>query len=323
MTDPAPVRFLCSAASEARGEPLLGTASRVDRWVLLEQPGPWGPRSLPQCAVPDEVLLPFQRRAAAEHARTLAMRYPGRAGRARGPRRVVAADSREGTLWVTEFADDRALAAALPDLVLPFGAATPPGRPAAAAPPAHPGWSPLVGSLVGVCTHGLHDTCCAVRGRPVVTALAAALPEQVVELSHIGGDRFAANALVLPAGHYLGHVPAEAAVALVGQVLAGTRPTESYRGRSTWAVPVQAAEHHAALALGITTLGALHPTGFAEPAPGTAEVTFERGDAPPLLVRLHRVTDPRPRRLTCQATTEARPSHWELTELVELPHPTG
>jgi hypothetical protein len=240
---------------------VLGTASRVDRWVLLEQPGPWGPRSLPQCAVPDEVLLPFQRRAAAEHARTLAMRYPGRAGRARGPRRVVAADSREGTLWVTEFADDR--------------------------------------------------------------ALAAALPEQVVELSHIGGDRFAANALVLPAGHYLGHVPAEAAVALVGQVLAGTRPAESYRGRSTWAVPVQAAEHHAALALGITTLGALHPTGFAEPAPGTAEVTFERGDAPPLLVRLHRVTDPRPRRLTCQATTEARPSHWELTELVELPHPTG
>jgi hypothetical protein len=44
-----------------------------------------------------------------------------------------------------------------------------------------------------VCTHGRHDACCAVRGRPVAAALAAAYPERTWECSHIGGDRFAAN----------------------------------------------------------------------------------------------------------------------------------
>ena len=59
-----------------------------------------------------------------------------------------------------------------------------------------------------VCTHGRHDACCAERGRPVAAALAAAHPEQTWEVSHIGGDRFAANVLVLPDGLYYGRVSA-------------------------------------------------------------------------------------------------------------------
>ena len=44
-----------------------------------------------------------------------------------------------------------------------------------------------------VCTHGVHDTCCAVRGRPVAAALARRWPEATWECSHVGGDRFAAQ----------------------------------------------------------------------------------------------------------------------------------
>src|SRR3546814_4969337 len=43
-----------------------------------------------------------------------------------------------------------------------------------------------------VCTNGRHDPCCADFGRPVVRALRAAGVE-VMESSHVGGDRFAAN----------------------------------------------------------------------------------------------------------------------------------
>ena len=37
-----PETLPCASLSRALGEPLLGTASRVRGWVLLEQPGPWG-----------------------------------------------------------------------------------------------------------------------------------------------------------------------------------------------------------------------------------------------------------------------------------------
>ena len=34
----------CSDASRARGESLAATASRVDRWLLVDYAGPWGPK---------------------------------------------------------------------------------------------------------------------------------------------------------------------------------------------------------------------------------------------------------------------------------------
>ena len=51
------------------------------------------------------------------------------------------------------------------------------------------------GTLLLVCTHGRHDACCAERGRPFAAALAQVAPEETWEVSHIGGDRFAANVL--------------------------------------------------------------------------------------------------------------------------------
>ena len=65
-----------------------------------------------------------------------------------------------------------------------------------------------------MCTHGRHDACCAERGRPVAAALTAARPEQTWEVSHVGGDRFAANLLVLPEGLYYGQVTADEAPGL-------------------------------------------------------------------------------------------------------------
>ena len=105
-----------------------------------------------------------------------------------------------------------------------------------------PGLTPDDGPLFCVCTHGRHDACCAEKGRPVAAALSEAYPEETWEVSHIGGDRFAGNALVLPLGLYLGRLDAESAVAAAGEVLAGRLPLGVLRGRSCLPMPVQQAE---------------------------------------------------------------------------------
>src|SRR5690606_35152795 len=49
-----------------------------------------------------------------------------------------------------------------------------------------------------VCTHAKHAVCCAVRGRPIAAELATRWPDVVWECSHLGGDRFAGNVVMLP-----------------------------------------------------------------------------------------------------------------------------
>ena len=51
VTDPS---FRCSHASEAAGEPLLGTASTITNWLLVEHPGPWGERALHHARLPPD-----------------------------------------------------------------------------------------------------------------------------------------------------------------------------------------------------------------------------------------------------------------------------
>ncbi len=85
------------------------------------------------------------------------------------------------------------------------------------------------------CTHGRHDTCCAERGRPVAAALSQTHPEVSWEVSHIGGDRFAGNVLVLPDGLYYGRVSPDTAPALVESHLSGHLTLDLLRGRSGYA----------------------------------------------------------------------------------------
>lgn len=57
--------------------------------------------------------------------------------------------------------------------------------------------------MVLVCTHGVRDACCAIKGRPIAGAVAKALASsdvEVLECSHLNGHRFAGTALTLPDG---------------------------------------------------------------------------------------------------------------------------
>ena len=95
--------------------------------------------------------------------------------------------------------------------------------------------------LFAVCAHGTHDVCCAIRGRPVAAALDWLRPGLVWECSHVGGDRFAANVLVLPSGMLYGRVVESAARALVDAIDRGAVLEQNLRGRVGFPPDVQAA----------------------------------------------------------------------------------
>jgi hypothetical protein len=75
--------------------------------------------------------------------------------------------------------------------------------------------------LACVCTHGRHDVCCAEQGRPIARSLERSHPDVTWEISHIGGDRFAGNLLLLPHGLYYGRVTADSATTVVSAYTQG------------------------------------------------------------------------------------------------------
>jgi Sucrase/ferredoxin-like len=92
-----------------------------------------------------------------------------------------------------------------------------------------------------VCAHSKHDVCCALRGRPAAAALAAERPGQVWECSHVGGERFSANVLVLPLGLLYGRVLPIAAPEFVAAADQGEVIGALLRGRIGLPSPAQAA----------------------------------------------------------------------------------
>jgi hypothetical protein len=220
--------FRCSAASVLRDEPVAGTASTVRAFLLVENTGPWGVDALRDSRLPGGLGGSLRSAAAAARVRVLMIRRADRMRHQHGTRVFAAyADPARPRVESTVLPDPRDV------LDLDLGAW---------GSGLSMGLAPHDASLFCVCTHGRHDACCAERGRPVVTALAQAHPEETWEVSHIGGDRFAGNLLVLPHGLYYGRLDPVAALSVAGSHLAGHLELDRLRGRSAYPMPVQFAE---------------------------------------------------------------------------------
>ena len=308
----------CAPAAEQRGDPKEGSATPVERWLLVEEPGPWGRDALTDCAIDRGVADELTARAAQARVRIILIRRPGRAGSPGRPGRAgrpagragarsagverswAVVDSRPGrevSWWGHWSRDTELLGIAFDDTALDGSG----GQRSAAA-------------TYLVCAHGRHDTCCAMRGRPVAAALAAVRPEQVWECSHTGGDRFAANLVVLPHGFAYGHVTAAVAPGLVEAYEAGRVDPAWLRGRSSLPAPVQAAQHHARLALGDLGVDSFAPLVVAPVDRATWEVVLQHESGPVEVVVRARISEPAPH-LTCGAL---RPSSVRIFDLVSL-----
>jgi hypothetical protein len=289
------VPYRCSVAAEERGDPREGTAAPAPRWLLIEQPGPWNGRdALRQSLLDPAVGAAVKRRAEAAGVRPMLIRRPGRTDPG-APRRWAYVDSRPGheTVRWSWFEAD----AELLDIPLDGSAGTPSADP-----------------VYLVCTHGRHDPCCALRGRPVALTIADLRPEQTWECSHLGGDRFAANLVALPHGLYYAHVTPYTAERFVRAYEEGRVEVAWLRGRSAYSAPVQAAQHHVRLALGEDRIDALPVRRFEQRDEHTWHVRFahERGEVG-ATVRAEHAKEPA--RLTCSSPQEETPRVFTLVDL--------
>jgi len=234
----SPTARRCAAESLLRDEPVAGTATHVRTWLLLEHVGPWGNDALLDARLPDGLGARLKQQAREHRAKVLLIRRFSSVPDGAGVRVFAAyADPVAPRLETGTLADPREV------LDVDLGAMRAGGS---------SGLTPYAGSLFCVCTNGRHDACCAERGRPVAQALDRAHPDETWEVSHIGGDRFAANMVVLPHGLYYGRLDPASSIAVAGAHLSGELDLDHLRGRSSWPMPVQVAEIHLRRELGAT-----------------------------------------------------------------------
>lgn len=286
MTAPSqPAAFRCADAARSRRDPLTGTAAPARRWLLIEHPGPWSldaPRT-PPLDGPEGLALGAA--AAANAARVLLVRRHGRR-RSRSRLRWLVVDGDSGRAVLGRWSTGADLLGAIPSLNARADPVT---------------WRPSP-SLLLVCAHGVHDVCCAVRGRPVAAALHRRWPESTWECSHVGGDRFAANLVVLPDGACYGNLDEVNAVGVVGDHLRGAVDTAYLRGLSTQPPPMQAALIDALQRFGPAGVG--DAVGVLLERTGPARWTAHLAGTGPMPARMEAtvVRDQRPAaHLTCRA----------------------
>jgi hypothetical protein len=286
----------CSVRALGRGDSPIATASPAQRWLLIEQPGPWGRDALAESRFDQAVAPLLARRSRMENVRLLLVRRPGERLADSG-RRWAYADSRpgrEGLWWSVRTSDADLLTAP---------------------------WDGSVGErayrpVYLVCAHGGHDACCALRGRPLARAMPTPGPADVWECSHLGGDRFAANVVVLPHGFYYGQVPGDGGE-LVRAHERGQVALPWLRGRAGVPPPGQAAQHHAREVLGLLAFDDLPVTSVqASTAPGAEIerwVVTMAGPDGQVVASVESRPSAEADRLTCRATHPAHSRTWHVS----------
>jgi hypothetical protein len=215
--------FRCSVGSEQRQDDLAGTATHVTAFLLVEHHGPWGASAPRDSRFPETVRAHLTTH---KKIKVLLARRHHRAHRGSEYRIFICFPARQ-SLFTATFVDPEELTRLDLDAVSRGEAL---------------GWVRVEGPLFGVCTHGRHDACCAERGRPVASALTATHPSETWEISHMGGDRFAANMVVLPEGLYYGRMDPGSASEVAWLHEAGRLDIGRLRGRSSYPMHVQYAE---------------------------------------------------------------------------------
>ncbi len=288
------MRFFCSQQSQANGETLFGTVAQIRSWLLIEYPGVWRHDAIADSPLFSPEVKAHLRRAA---DRALLIRQDHAS---RCPLRTFLVDScsRPPAIRQGEVEDYSQLPGQIAYM-----------RSAASS----------TGLMFAVCTHARHDKCCAKFGNPVWCALRDLRPQNAWQCSHVGGDRFAANVVVLPYGIYYGRVTPETLPELVQRSEAGEVWLPGYRGRSCYPRTVQVAEHFLRRETGETRIDAYRQVTVSRKAAPRTEVVFESlVDGSRYLVGFTAHESAFRQRLTCETEDESPVQQYELTSCARV-----
>ena len=245
-------RVYCSDLSLASGEPMLGTATRVDVWLLLEYKPVWRAKAVEDNDLATETKSWIDRTVAAVQAK-------GRKARVQFVRRPGLGTAHI-TLFVAESGTLRRFQGENYAEIQHLDIDTAP-------------WDEVREAQYLVCTNGQRDLCCARYGLPVYAALRDAVGERAWQTTHLGGHRFAPNVLALPQGAIYGRVFADDVAEFTTRVDKGELSRRHLRGRCAYPPQAQVAE-----ALIDGDLASVEGSAVTfETADGPATVTVEPG----------------------------------------------
>ncbi|WNZ26318.1 sucrase ferredoxin [Leptolyngbya sp. NK1-12] len=195
-------KFFCAEASRQANEDIIGSGTPYATYVLIEYPMPWAFEAMDSAAVPQNLRDLEQAVRQAKLSVRFLLIAPQQ--RKQTPQTKLIIYQQEHQPFVggyrrSEWDVDQIEQVA--DIVKRYLA----------------GEVNLTGSLqdkiqdILVCTHGMHDQCCAKYGLPFYRQALATVSElkldssvRVWKTSHFGGHRFAPTAIVLPDGRYYG-----------------------------------------------------------------------------------------------------------------------
>ncbi|HUR82758.1 MAG TPA: sucrase ferredoxin [Thermoanaerobaculia bacterium] len=274
----------CTDAARARGDDNTGTASRVDVWILVELPVTWGRNPIHDAVIPPDVRDALKRASAAiPRSRVVFIR---KRVECLGPARVyIVRSAPEIAMQTLDLPSIDAITSIDFKSLLTQH-------------------SSLITPLVLICTHGQHDSCCGRRGYPLFDALRNHDGFDLWQCSHIGGDRFAANAVVLPWGLYYGPVETRDAAALAQSIARDEILLDAYRGRSTMSRPVQAGETFIRRATNIVGRDALRFVSREDLDATHIRVCFAEEDGATHAATIERYVAVEAAKLTCMSVRE-------------------
>jgi hypothetical protein len=277
----------CSALAEQLDEPMIGSVEQRVRWLLVEDRSPWGEK-----AVRDVLGADLEAAAKARGMRPLLVRRREGDPSADAVRRAFLVDTERREMAVRSVSELGELGDLLDVSPADFGAA-------------------LADPIFLVCTNGKRDACCALRGRALVTALAADHAERTWECTHLGGHRFAGNLVCLPDGIVYGRVTPDAGPRLADAYLSGRLDPALLRGRSAWPVPAQVAEAELRARLGLDGIGDVELEVASVSGERASVVLQARGGVHRLDLVAERAEPPR--HISCRADALEQPLHWRVS----------
>jgi hypothetical protein len=297
-------RAFCAAVSTASQEPLAATASRIDNWIVLEYRALWDRDVLGASRFSDDLKAHLREQLhALAPSRLLFVKKPER--RAYGRRHVYFGSSQAGQERFFQLEVDRQ------EDLLGFDFA------GALAGDGIPG-TPLDHPLMVVCTHGKRDRCCAKNGQPLYDALRSETESGWVwQSTHVGGDRFAGNVVMLPEGLYYGRVePGDVRALLEAHGSHGIE-MEHYRGRAAYTFPEQAAERAVRESEGLVGIDDVELAGV-DTLDGGWRVRFRTKRGAVLEAEVVCELSEEPVHLTCGSAQPQHARHYAATALRRL-----